>query len=94
MRVIHGREKKKRGCAYCKNVGKAREGKATRFGCPFDKCPYRILDKHETYEDFMASEDSKVLVNEFFSTIPTAYEMKSYHKPIRTCSDGSYRKEW
>ena len=93
-RILSFREKRQRGCAYCKNVGKIRDGKAMRYGCPFDECPYHILDKHKTYEDFMASEDSKILVNEFFSSVATAYEMASFHKPNRICSDGSQRKDW
>ena len=45
--------------------------------CPWDKCPFTVLDKYNTYEEFMASDDSKILVNEFFATVATVYEMSA-----------------
>jgi hypothetical protein len=46
-----------------------------RNSCPFDKCPYEILDKYNSYEEFLKSEDSMIFVNEFFSTVPSVYEL-------------------
>ena len=28
--------------------------------CPYDECPYHVLDKYETYEEYVESEDSKI----------------------------------
>ena len=78
MRVIPSYEKKQRGCQYCNDVGHVRNGnQGLRFGCPHDECPYKVLDKYETYEQFMKSEDSRILVTEFFQTIADCYELQS-----------------
>jgi hypothetical protein len=64
----------------------------SRTGCPFEECPFTVLDKYKTYEEFMASEDSKILVNEFFKTVATIYEFSA--NPSKTkClfSDGDGR---
>lgn len=74
-RVLPGFEKKQRGCQYCLHVTEFRLRGKFRNACPFDECPYEILDKYKTYEEFMASEDSKIFVNEYFSTVPTLYEL-------------------
>lgn len=68
-RPIYAHEKRKRGCQYCLHVTSMRHKGEVRNACPFTDCPYEVLDKYETYEEFMASEDSKILVNEFFSTV-------------------------
>lgn len=94
MRIIPFYEKKKRGCLYCLHV----QSKKTKFGggdshtaCPFDECPYTVLEKYESYEEFMKSEDSKILVNEFFSTVASCYELQSRMTPNRSFSDGDRR---
>jgi hypothetical protein len=90
MRQIPGFEKKQRGCQYCKDMHVKNFSGATRTACPFLECPYSVLDKYNTYEEFMASEDSKILVNEFFATVATVYELSA--NPAKTkClfSDGS-----
>lgn len=74
-RVLPGFEKKQRGCQYCLHVTEFRLRGKFRNACPFDECPYEILDKFKTYEEFMASEESKIFVNEFFSTVPSVYEL-------------------
>jgi hypothetical protein len=63
-----------------------------RSSCPFDECQYSVLDKYNSYEEFMASEDSKILVNEFFKTVASVYEHSA--SPSKTkClfSDGDGR---
>ena len=89
MRVVPSYEKKKRGCQYCKNSGRIRTGGGIRTGCPFDECPYHVLDKYDTYEQFMASEDSKILVDEFFQTVASCYELSNGGVQVkRIFSDG------
>jgi hypothetical protein len=82
MRLIPLREKNQRGCQYCADMQLERDGKAWRTACIMDECPYKVLDKYKSYEEFMASEDSKIFVNEYFSTVPTVYEMSGFsHAP-------------
>ncbi len=93
MRLVPYYEKKQRGCQYCANVEIVEGGrsKGSRTCCPFDECPYAVLDKYKTYEEFMKSEDSKILVNEFFSTVASCYELQSRMTPNRSFSDGDSR---
>ncbi len=92
LRIVPCYEKKQRGCHYCNHMKVARTNNTTRVHCPFEECPYTVLDKYNTYEEFMASEDSKILVNEFFKTVATVYELSA--SPCKTkClfSDGDSR---
>lgn len=92
MRPVPLYEKKQRGCQYCKDMCVKVYGKETRTACPFAECPYTVLDKYNSYEEFMASEDSKILVTEFFHTVATVYELSA--NPSKTkClfSDGDSR---
>jgi hypothetical protein len=60
--------------------------------CPFDECPFSVLDKYNSYEEFMASEDSKIMVTHFFETVASIYELSA--NPSKTkClfSDGNVR---
>lgn len=92
MRVLTLYEKKKHGCPYCLNVTTLRAGGEIRNACPFDKCQYPVLDKYESYEQFMASEDSKIMVTEFFTSVADCYELSSCgHSPTRVFSDGDRR---
>lgn len=43
--------------------------------CPHDKCPYRVLDKYETYDDYMESEDSKIDVSAFLVEAANCYTL-------------------
>lgn len=88
MRLVLGYEKKQRGCQYCADKKLGNQNGESRTCCPFDVCPYHVLDKHETYEDFMASEDSKILVSEFFQTIASCYDLSMPRTPNRGFSDG------
>lgn len=92
MRRVPYYEKKQRGCLYCLNVIPQRCRGQNYTSCPFEECPYTVLDKYKTYEEFMASEDSKILVNEFFKTVATVYEFSA--SPCKTkvlFSDGDGR---
>ena len=74
-RILHLNERKQRGCAYCLHVIHGKFNGSIRLTCPFDKCPYQVLEKYKTYEEFMASEDCKILVDEFFQTATSDYEL-------------------
>ena len=81
-RLLTSFEKKQRGCQYCLHVTLVRYNGDFRNGCPFDKCQYEVLDKYKTYEEYMASEDSMILVNEYFQTLPSCYELSTFsHAP-------------
>lgn len=89
MRMIPLHDNKKRGCQYCMNKQSARFDGQLRSGCPFMECPYHVLDKYDSYEEFMESEDSKILVAEFFTTVAGCYELaKCSQSPKRVFSDG------
>ena len=91
-RIVPTFEKKRRGCLYCLHVQSERRRGYNLTACPFGECPYEVLDKYNSYEEFMASEDSKILVNEFFKTVATVYELSA--SPAKTkClfSDGDSR---
>lgn len=34
--------------------------KKKRTLCPYTECPYKVLDKYDTYEDYLKSEDSEI----------------------------------
>ena len=92
MRVIPMCENKKRGCCYCLDSIKQHVGYVVRTTCPHAECPYKVLDKYETYEDFMASEDSRILVEEFFQTIADCYTLASVRKKATyNNSDGDFK---
>ena len=81
-RVLPSYEKKQRGCQYCLHVTSFRYNGEIRNACPYKACPYEVLSKYRTYEEFMASEDSIILVNEYFTTIPSCYDFSPYpHAP-------------
>ncbi len=81
-RVLPVFEKRQRGCSYCLHVTSLRHNGEIRNACPYPKCPYEVLDKYKSYEEFMESDDSKIFVTEFFATIPSVYELGSFpHAP-------------
>lgn len=88
LRRVMECEKKQRGCLYCYDMKLGRYNGESRTCCPFNVCPYHVLDKYKSYEDFMASEDSKILVGEFFTTIASCYDMSMPRKPNKGFSDG------
>lgn len=82
MRIIPLFEKTQRGCQYCIHKQVKSVSGESRTVCPFDECPYHVLDKYKSYEEYMASEDSRILVNEYFTTIPCCYELSQLsHAP-------------
>lgn len=83
MRVVPSFEKKQRGCQYCFDMRKEHYKGANRIACPHDECPFHVLDKYETYEKFMASEDSRILVDGFFQTAASCYELASESAIVR-----------
>lgn len=95
MRVVRYYEKKQRGCESCLEHGMVLSKGAYRTACPHDDgCPYKVLDKYKTYEEFMASEDSKILVDEFFETAAGCYKnVSSSCVPKRVLSDGDWRSQ-
>ena len=91
-RVLPAFEKKQRGCQYCLHVTTKRNYGEIRNACPFSQCPYEVLNKHKTYEEFMASEDSMIPVTEFFTSVAGCYEYSTCeHTPERIYSDGDSR---
>jgi hypothetical protein len=63
MRFLKKEEKTKRGCAYCADTVKIYI-RSHRLLCPYEECPYTVLDKHDTYEEFMKSKDSTINLGE------------------------------
>ena len=68
-RILESDEKKKRGCVYCNDLIKEKGKMEERYyditisKCPFEECPYHELDKYNTYNDYLKSEDSKLKFN-------------------------------
>lgn len=91
MRMIPYFEKKQRGCQYCLHMTLHSMKGDSHTACPFDECPFTVLDKYKTYEEFMKSEDSKILVNEFFQTVASCYELQSRPSANKYFSDGDGR---
>lgn len=91
MRYLRLYEKKQRGCAYCLDMSVVHDDyDKPHFSCKHSKCPYTVLDKYETYEEFLESEDSKILVPQFFEAAEELFKMgKISNKPQRLFSDGS-----
>ena len=84
VRVVKLQEKKQRGCQYCMDMTKTRVGRANVTGCPYPECKYHELDNYETYEEYMESEDCRILVNEFFSTVAQCYDGTNFkNAPIK-----------
>ena len=56
-RILPLFEKKQHGCQYCLHVTSLRHNGEIRNACPFDQCPFDVLNKYKSYEEFMESED-------------------------------------
>jgi hypothetical protein len=63
MRLTAVDERKKRGCTYCvdKVVVSGRYGRGRNIECPHEECPYKVLDKYDTYDDYMESKESEIV---------------------------------
>lgn len=90
MRVVPVFEKKQRGCVYCNEAQTTKSKGCRRCGCPHDVCPYEILDKYESYEQFMASQDSKIPVESFFQTVASCYELANENATVKDVFRRSY----
>lgn len=77
VRKLKNAELYKRGCLYCLDMISTEVpwGNYNAKSCPHEECPYHVLDKYETYNDFMKSEDSKILVDEFFDSGKHEYRL-------------------
>lgn len=63
MRRLTKTEVKKRGCEYCAHH-------TGRWNCPYEECPYKVLDKYSTYGQFLKSKDSIVYGLEIWNGKP------------------------
>ena len=65
MRKLYAAEIEQRGCHYCENrvLKWDRSGGFYRSNCPYQRCPYRVLNKYDTYEEYMNSEDCKLQIS-------------------------------
>lgn len=93
VRLLKKFEKKQRGCDFCLDhrVWKDDADKP-HFACIHNECPYKVLDKYETYDEFLASEDSRILVAQFFDLAGEDFKThKITKRPMRMFSDGSSR---
>ena len=88
QRVLHLYERTQYGCAYCQNVQHVKHGGCNRLACPFRKCPYKVLEKYDTYEEFMKSEDCKILVDGFFHTAASCYELSNGNAQVKQIFGG------
>lgn len=60
MHKLSNEEKDKRGCLYCmdrenaKTINKSALSDEDEKGslCPYNRCPYRELDKYKRYKDY------------------------------------------
>ena len=59
VRLVSTPEKKQRGCVYCLDNVRDANTRGIHVGryCPYEKCPYRELDKYKTYEQYIRSTD-------------------------------------
>ncbi len=53
MRYVSMKERQKRGCIEC--IHKRMRSKG--ISCPYDRCPYRELDKYDSFDDFVQEID-------------------------------------
>lgn len=89
MRVIPLYEKRQRGCQYCMDMKTIRHEGMTRTACPYGKCKYKVLDKYESYEEYMRSEDCQIQVDEFFKSFTGYAELFKSGRALRSSfSDG------
>lgn len=76
MRQLTLRERKQRGCAYCLDMAIITDDKDKQhMMCAHGECPNKVLDKFESYEEYMESEDSKILVTQFMEQAANCYTL-------------------
>lgn len=83
MRAIPIHERKKRGCECCTEVIHTKIGSRFRLKCPHTECPHHVLDKYDSYDEFMQSEDAKILVTEFFQTTASCYDLMNENAAVK-----------
>lgn len=89
LRVVNFKEKKQRGCWYCTNKQVTKDMGSIRTACPYKVCPYRELDKYDSYEEFLGSDDSKILVDGFFHTSASCYELANGNVTVKQIYGGT-----
>lgn len=74
MRRLTAGEKTKRGCRYCTDLTRKYESHGARIylECPHEKCPHTVLDKYDTYEDYLKSKDSRINISAFVEAVEDA----------------------
>lgn len=88
MRRLTKADMKQRGCDVCLDKTMIRENNKNHDVCKHEKCPYTVLDNYETYDEFLASKESRILVENFFSQVANCYTLGSISsKPQRMFSD-------
>ena len=75
VRFLKKHEMRQRGCEICVDMQKVTACRKIHYACPHERCPYKVLDKYETYDEFLESEDSKIIVPEFFKTVAECCSM-------------------
>jgi len=60
VRIIGKKELKKRGCNYCLHKGLTKVEEKKFSTCPYDVCPYKVLDKYNSYEEFLKKQDFRL----------------------------------
>lgn len=85
----------KRGCEWCtdRKRAKSTDGRMS-YGCIHSRCPYTVLDKYETYDDFLASEDSKIITPEFFRTVADCYDLAQVRDNAYQLYVGSVKRKF
>ena len=79
LRYVNLKEQKQHGCYYCLDVRYQKDGNGvTRTCCMHESCPYKVLNKYESYDQFIQSEDSMIFVNEFFDTASGKFRLEEF----------------
>ena len=94
VRCLKRHEIDQRGCLICADMRTAGTGKESHLACLHDECPYKVLDKYESYDEFFASEDSMILVPEFFKTAADCYEMAQVREDPFHQTFGGFRRKF
>ena len=88
MRALTKLEMYKRGCSYCLDKVGKKVSNYQKSYCMHEQCPYSVLDKYKSYNDFMKSKDSKILVDEFFDSgaheYRVAFQKKTHYFDVRS----------
>ena len=66
MRILSTAEQNKRGCRYCLYVARVKgqvngQEIVRRIACPAERCPFRELDEHKTYTDYLKTYGAQTL---------------------------------